>query len=86
MSSADGTAFPALAVFPERIKYLVLHLLKHLEIEFGIRIDSKMVQWVLTGPAIWRDESKSFMREAIYKVFKDKLSSMLNDPIETYRY
>ena len=26
------------------------------------------IRWVLTVPAIWNDESKSFMREAAYRV------------------
>ena len=27
-----------------------------------------MIRWVLTVPAIWRDESKQFMREVAHRV------------------
>ena len=33
-----------------------------------------MIKWVITVPAIWRDVSKRFMREAAFKVNKYNLS------------
>ena len=64
----DGTLFPALPVFSAAIKYLGSHLLQQLEVETGTKVKPQMVKWVLTVPAIWSDESKSFMRKAMYKV------------------
>ena len=69
MISTDGTVFPALTVFSEAIKYLGSHLLEQLNTELGSEIKQEQVKWVLTVPAIWSDQAKFFMREAMYEVF-----------------
>ncbi|XP_060083671.1 heat shock 70 kDa protein 12A-like [Ylistrum balloti] len=53
----------AKTVFGESIKYLKDHLLTTLDTR-GTTVVNSDIHWVLTVPAIWKDNAKQFMREA----------------------
>jgi hypothetical protein len=40
-------------------------------------LEESQIKWVITVPAIWREDAKKFMREAAYKVTICKLVSTL---------
>lgn len=52
----------AMKVFGESIKYLKDHLLDTLTTQ-GTTVVNDDIHWVLTVPAIWKDNAKQFMRE-----------------------
>ncbi|OWF51205.1 heat shock 70 kDa protein 12A-like [Mizuhopecten yessoensis] len=53
----------AKTVFGESVKYLKNHLLSTLDTR-GTTVVNSDIHWVLTVPAIWKDNAKQFMREA----------------------
>ena len=64
----------AMKVFSESIKYLKDHFVEKIEsVKHVVETD---IHWVLTVPAIWKDNAKQFMREAAQQVFF--LSVILN--------
>jgi hypothetical protein len=57
----------AMKVFSESIKYLKDHFEENIEsVKHVVETD---IHWVLTVPAIWKDNAKQFMREAAQQVF-----------------
>jgi len=57
----------AMKVFSESIKYLKDHFVEKIEsVKHVVETD---IHWVLTVPAIWKDNAKQFMREAAQQVF-----------------
>ena len=57
----------AMKVFSESIKYLKDHFEEKIEsVKHVVETD---IHWVLTVPAIWKDNAKQFMREAAQQVF-----------------
>lgn len=64
-SETKNKQMPAKTVFGESIKYLKDHLLKTLETR-GTTVVNSDIHWVLTVPAIWKDNAKQFMREAAH--------------------
>lgn len=56
----------AIEVFAAAIKYLKEHLLEQVKKRVVLRETD--FHWIITVPAIWRDEAKQFMQEAAFKV------------------
>jgi len=56
----------AMKVFSESIKYLKDHFVGEME---SFKLVETDIHWVLTVPAIWKDNAKQFMREAAQQVF-----------------
>ncbi|CAC5408537.1 unnamed protein product [Mytilus coruscus] len=74
LEDITGKSVPAIDVFALSIKALVNHLMDALESR-GTGVISNDIQWVLTVPAIWTDNSKLFMRKSAEKagIQKDHL-------------
>lgn len=68
LEDITGKKVPAIDVFSLSIKALVKHLMDSLETR-GTGVIPNDIQWVLTVPAIWTDNSKQFMRKSAEKVF-----------------
>lgn len=68
LEDITGKPIPAIDVFALSIKALVKHLMDALETR-GTGVKPNEIQWVLTVPAIWTDNSKQFMRKSAEKVF-----------------
>ncbi|VDI55462.1 Hypothetical predicted protein [Mytilus galloprovincialis] len=66
LEDITGKTVLAIDVFAHSIKALVNHLMDALETR-GIGVKSSDIQWVLTVPAIWTDNSKQFMRKSAEK-------------------
>ena len=67
LEDANGHAMNAMKVFSESIKYLKDHFVWiSKSVENLVETD---IHWVLTVPAIWKDNAKQFMREAAQQVF-----------------
>jgi hypothetical protein len=60
----------ALTVFSESIKYFKKHFLSNTK-NAGLNFREDEIHWVLTIPAIWKDDSKQFMRESTKQVFNN---------------
>ena len=56
----------AMKVFSASIKYLKDHFVGKIE---SLKLVETDIHWVLTVPAIWKDNAKQFMREAAQQVF-----------------
>lgn len=67
LEDITGKPVPAIDVFALSIKALVQHLMDALETR-GTGVKPNDIQWVLTVPAIWTDNSKQFMRKSAEKV------------------
>lgn len=64
-----GDEMPAIDVFSAAIKYMKDCLLKELKEENDENAEeAESIRWVLTVPAIWDDNAKTFMRKAAEKV------------------
>ena len=50
------------------IRYLKDHLMNMLNKQTGGSFDESDIQYVITVPAIWKDNAKQFMREAAQEV------------------
>ncbi|XP_071141897.1 heat shock 70 kDa protein 12B-like [Mytilus edulis] len=74
LEDITGKKVPAIDVFSLSIKALVKHLMDSLETR-GTGVIPNDIQWVLTVPAIWTDNSKQFMRKSAEKagIQKDHL-------------
>ncbi|VDI17936.1 Hypothetical predicted protein [Mytilus galloprovincialis] len=74
LEDITGKPVPAIDVFALSIKALVKHLMDALETR-GTGVKPNDIQWVLTVPAIWTDNSKQFMRKSAEKagIQKDHL-------------
>ncbi|XP_045185047.2 heat shock 70 kDa protein 12A-like [Mercenaria mercenaria] len=59
----NGKSKPAMSIFSMSIRYLRDHLLKELN-NRTTGIEETDIQYVITVPAIWKDNAKQFMREA----------------------
>ena len=62
----SGHPMNAMKVFSESIKYFKDHFV---EKNAHFKLEETDVHWVLTVPAIWKDNAKQFMREAAEQVF-----------------
>ena len=60
----------ALTVFSESIKYFKDHFFSNTK-NAGLNFREDEIHWVLTIPAIWKDDSKQFMRESTKQVFNN---------------
>ncbi|XP_060595951.1 heat shock 70 kDa protein 12B-like [Ruditapes philippinarum] len=59
----NGVSMPAMTIFAMSIRFLRNHLLKRLEKEEPWVKESD-IKYILTVPAIWKENAKQFMREA----------------------
>jgi isopropylmalate/homocitrate/citramalate synthase len=67
LEDCNGHKMNAMKVFSESIKYLKDHFVEKIEsVKHVVETD---IHWVLTVPAIWKDNAKQFMREAAQQVF-----------------
>ena len=66
LEDANGHTMNAMKVFSESIKYLKDHFVGKTE---SFKLVETDIHWVLTVPAIWKDNAKQFMREAAQQVF-----------------
>ena len=67
LKDANGHTMNAMKVFSESIKYLKDYFVeKSKSVE---NLEETDIHWVLTVPAIWKDNAKQFMREAAQQVF-----------------
>ena len=67
LEDGNGHKMNAMKVFSESIKYLKDHFEEKIEsVKHVVETD---IHWVLTVPAIWKDNAKQFMREAAQQVF-----------------
>ena len=65
ITAANGKQMSALEIFSATINFLKEHFLENVNNKnVGNKITVDVVRWVLTVPAISRDSSKQFMREA----------------------
>jgi hypothetical protein len=58
---------PAMTIFAMLISFLRNHMLKRLEKEKPLFKESD-IKYILTVPAIWKENAKQFMREAAVEV------------------
>lgn len=67
-----GKPMKAFDVFVEAIKFIVSHMMKYVNDSEKMQTltikSEKDIHWLLTVPAIWKDLSKRFMREAAVQV------------------
>lgn len=68
VKAANGAELSALDVFSHTLKYFKDHALKELSDTMGSKVVMDDVRWVVTVPAIWRQQAKQFMRESAYAV------------------
>ena len=66
----NGRSMSALTVFSESIKYFKDHFFSNTK-NAGLNFREDEIHWVLTIPAIWKDDSKQFMRESTKQVFNN---------------
>lgn len=66
VKAANGAELSALDVFSHTLKYFKDHALKELSDTMGSKVVMDDVRWVVTVPAIWRQQAKQFMRESAY--------------------
>ena len=66
----NGRSMLALTVFSESIRYFKKHFLCNTR-NAGLNFREDEVHWVLTIPAIWKDDAKQFMRESTKQVFNN---------------
>ena len=57
-------------MFSCTLRYFLDHALRELTDAIGNKVLMDEVRWVVTVPAIWRQQAKQFMREAAYEVNK----------------
>ncbi|CAG2219966.1 Heat shock 70 kDa protein 12B,Heat shock 70 kDa protein 12A [Mytilus edulis] len=75
LTEERGKQMKALEIFCIAIKYLKEQMIKKLNSKFltmKVAIKKEDIQYVLTVPAIWADQSKLFMRKAAEKADIDK--------------
>ena len=68
LEDGNGHKMNAMKVFSESIKYLKDHFVETTESRMTNLVETD-IYWVLTVPAIWKDNAKQFMREAAQQVF-----------------
>ena len=66
----NGRSMSALTVFSESIKYFKDHFFSNTK-NAGLNFRKEEIHWVLTIPAIWKDDAKQFMRESTKQVFNN---------------
>lgn len=62
----DGRTMPLMEVVSCSLKYIAERALEKLKDQVG-KISLQKIRWVLTVPALWNEEHKSFMRRAAYE-------------------
>ena len=67
VKAANGKDLPAMTVFSMTLNYFRNHALRELADATGSKVLEQDVRWVITVPAIWRQNAKQFMREAAYE-------------------
>ena len=70
VTSKNGALYSALEVFSASLSWLKDKIMSELNDQSNSEFENGDVKWVLTVPAIWCHQAKSFMREAAYKVIK----------------
>lgn len=68
VEATNGSKLEAIKVFAITLKYFKDHALRELGDATGSKVVSEDIRWVITVPAIWRQNAKQFMREAAYLV------------------
>ena len=68
LEDGNGHKMNAMKVFSESMKYLKDHFVEKIESRITNLVETD-IHWVLTVPAIWKDNAKQFMREAAQQVF-----------------
>ena len=68
ISAANGVSVSAMKIFSITLRYFRDHAIQELRDATGTKMDQDDIRWVITVPAIWRQEAKQFMREAAYQV------------------
>ena len=63
-----------MTVFSMTLNYFRNHALRELADATGSKVLEQDVRWVITVPAIWRQNAKQFMREAAYEVLNHILN------------
>ena len=63
-----GNAMKAIIVFSQSIKFLKDHFINAVNKTGRFRLKNEDIHWILTVPAIWKDDAKQFMRAAARQV------------------
>lgn len=64
IKSVDGREMSLMKVISESLKYIASKGIEKLEGYLGPNLKRDKIRWVLTVPALWREEHKMFMRKA----------------------
>ena len=64
ITAANGARLPAILVFSTSLRYFRDHAIQELRDATGTKLGGEDIRWVITVPAIWRQQAKQFMREA----------------------
>ena len=67
ITAANGASLPALLIFSITLRYFRDHAIQELRDATGTKLGGEDIRWVITVPAIWRQQAKQFMREAAYQ-------------------
>ena len=67
ITAANGASLPAITVFSISLRYFRDHAIQELRDATGTKLGGEDIRWVITVPAIWRQQAKQFMREAAYQ-------------------
>ena len=76
ITAANGASVSAIKIFSLTLRYFRDHAIQELRDATGTKIDGEDIRWVITVPAIWRQQAKQFMREASYQVSLSQYSSI----------
>lgn len=68
LHASNGTSVSAMKIFSITLRYFRDHAIQELRDATGTKLGAEDIRWVVTVPAIWRQEAKQFMREAAYQV------------------
>eukprot|EP00095_Tigriopus_kingsejongensis_P010174 maker-scaffold202_size261857-snap-gene-1.23 protein:Tk10174 transcript:maker-scaffold202_size261857-snap-gene-1.23-mRNA-1 annotation:"hypothetical protein CAPTEDRAFT_166803" len=66
VKASNGYQMSAIEVFSHTLHYFRNHALKELSDALGSKVLMEDARWVITVPAIWRQQAKQFMRESAY--------------------
>ena len=67
ITAANGAKLPAILIFSITLRYFRDHAIQELRDATGTKLGGEDIRWVITVPAIWRQQAKQFMREAAYQ-------------------
>ena len=76
LQASNGMSVSAMKIFSITLRYFRDHAIQELRDATGTKIGAEDIRWVITVPAIWRQEAKQFMREAAYQV-RSQLSGVM---------